>query len=49
MAIVQIKLTGKLSEQISEEENIEENVEIIKAVTEKERKGTLLCSESVKF
>ena len=39
MAIVQIKLTGKLSEQIPAEEVIEkENVEIVKAVTEKEKK-----------
>ena len=41
MAIVQIKLTGKLSEQIPAEEVIEkENVEIVKAVTEKEKKSS---------
>lgn len=39
MAIVQVKLTGKLTEQITEEAQ-SEDVEIIKAVTERERQGT---------
>ena len=42
MAIVQIRLTGPLSEQLEEEEDeaSNEDVEIVKAVTQKERKGT---------
>ena len=43
MAIVQIRLTGPLSEQLEEEEeeeeSNEEDVEIVKAVTQKERKA----------
>ena len=41
MAIVQIRLSGPLSEQLpEEEESNEDEVEIVKAVTQKERKGT---------